>query len=134
MYSMKEVCELTGLTYETLKFYCNQGLVPTVERNVRNQRIFSEQSLAWIQGLVCLRKCRMSIPEMKRYTALCQKGKTSIPERRTILNETYQALLKQRNEIDEALAYIQEKQKFYTDVESGTIPYTSNLALAHEEQ
>ena len=27
MYTMKQACEKTGLSYETLKFYCNQGLV-----------------------------------------------------------------------------------------------------------
>ena len=30
MYTMKEACRLTGLSYETLKFYCNQGLIPGV--------------------------------------------------------------------------------------------------------
>ena len=30
MYSMKEVCRQTNLTYETLKFYCNEGLIPNV--------------------------------------------------------------------------------------------------------
>ena len=25
MYSMKEVCKLTGMKYETLKYYCNEG-------------------------------------------------------------------------------------------------------------
>lgn len=30
MYSMKETCQKVGMTYETLKFYCNQGLVPNV--------------------------------------------------------------------------------------------------------
>lgn len=25
MYSMKEACELTDMTYENLKFYCNEG-------------------------------------------------------------------------------------------------------------
>ena len=28
MYTMKQVGEETGLAYETLKFYCNQGLIP----------------------------------------------------------------------------------------------------------
>ncbi|MBQ7233298.1 MAG: MerR family transcriptional regulator, partial [Bacillales bacterium] len=32
MYSMKEVCKQTDMTYETLKYYCNEGLVPTVKR------------------------------------------------------------------------------------------------------
>ena len=32
MYSMKEACALTGMTYENLKFYCKEGLVPNVKR------------------------------------------------------------------------------------------------------
>lgn len=30
MYSMKETCEKTNLTYQTLKYYCNEGLIPNV--------------------------------------------------------------------------------------------------------
>ena len=33
LYPMKEACEQTGLAYETLKFYCNIGLVPGVKRD-----------------------------------------------------------------------------------------------------
>ena len=29
MYTMREICRETGMTYEGLKSYCNQGLVPT---------------------------------------------------------------------------------------------------------
>ena len=31
LYSMKETCDKTGLTYDSLKFYCNQGLDPNVK-------------------------------------------------------------------------------------------------------
>lgn len=27
-YAMMQVCQELGMTYQTLKFYCNQGLVP----------------------------------------------------------------------------------------------------------
>ena len=33
LYSMKETCNKTGLTYDALKFYCNEGLIPNVKRN-----------------------------------------------------------------------------------------------------
>ena len=39
MYTMKQACELTKLSYETLKFYCNEGLVPNVKRDKNNHRI-----------------------------------------------------------------------------------------------
>ena len=43
MYTMKQACEKTGLSYETLKFYCNQGLVPNVKRDGNNRRVFADR-------------------------------------------------------------------------------------------
>ena len=47
MYTMKETCVQTGLSYETLKFYCNQGLVPNVKRDQNNRRIFSNKAVSY---------------------------------------------------------------------------------------
>ena len=30
MYTMMQVCKETDMTYQALKFYCNEGLVPNV--------------------------------------------------------------------------------------------------------
>lgn len=54
-YTMTEVCEQTGLSYQTLKFYCNEGLVPYVQRDLRNRRVFDERTLAWVKDLACLK-------------------------------------------------------------------------------
>lgn len=62
MYTMKYVCEQTQLSYETLKFYCNQGLVPNVKRDKNNRRLFDERDIAWIQSLNCLKNCGMNYP------------------------------------------------------------------------
>lgn len=51
MYTMKQVGEETGLAYETLKFYCNQGLIPYVKQDKNNRRVFDEHNLAWIKAL-----------------------------------------------------------------------------------
>lgn len=85
MYSMKEACNQTGLTYETLKFYCNEGLIPNVKRDKLNHRVFDEHDIKWIQSLTCLKNCEMSIAEMKEYLALCLEGESSIPTRTVIL-------------------------------------------------
>lgn len=45
LYSMKETCEATGLTYDALKFYCNEGLIPNVKRNKSNYRVFDENDI-----------------------------------------------------------------------------------------
>ncbi len=130
MFSMKQACEQTNLPYETLKFYCNQGLIPNVKRNSNNYRIFDENDIAWINSLNCLRNCGMSISEMKDYIKLCLEGESTIPERKEILAIKRQSLLEQQKLIQESIDYIDWKQDFYDDVLSGKIEYISNLKAA----
>ena len=127
MYSMKEACRLTNMTYENLKFYCNEGLVPNVKRDKRNYRVFDEHDIKWIQSLNCLKSCGMSIAEMKEYLQLCMEGPDTIPERKVILTEKKESLLQSIAELQKAVAYIDWKQGFYDDVLSGKTAYYSNL-------
>lgn len=126
-YSMKEVCQKTNLSYDTLKFYCNEGLVPNVKRNKNNYRIFDERDITWINSLSCLKKCGMSISEIKLYIDLCLKGKETIPKRKEVLNIKLLDLEKKKEEIQKSIDYINWKQQFYDDVLAGKIEYFSNL-------
>lgn len=127
MYSMKETCLKVGMSYETLKFYCNQGLIPNVKRDKNNYRVFDDNNVAWITSLSCLKNCGMSISEMKEYLALCLKGESTIPERQEILKAKKQSLLEKQKEIQDSINYINWKQGFYNDVLSGKTRYKSNL-------
>lgn len=127
VYTMKDICIQTGLSYETLKYYCNEGLIPYVKRDKSNRRIFDEQDLAWTKDLVCLKRCNLSIQEMKNYLALCLEGRTSIPIRQAFLAEKRKQLLKEIELLNASLDYIDWKQKLYENVVSGKIEYRSNL-------
>lgn len=126
-YSMKQTCEKTHLTYDTLKFYCNEGLVPNVKRDKNNYRIFDDKDIAWINNLSCLKNCGMSISEMKDYLNLCLKGESSIPERKQILNAKLKELEHKKKEIQDSINYIHWKHQFYDEVLSGKANYFSNL-------
>ena len=132
MYTMKETCEKTGLSYETLKFYCNQGLVPNVKRDKNNRRTFDDKDVAWINSLNCLKNCGMSISEMKQYIDLCLVGESSIPERKEILALKREALVAQLQQVQDCIDYIDWKQGFYDDVLSGKAKYYSNLIKMEE--
>lgn len=127
MYSMKETCKKVGMSYQTLKFYCNQGLIPNVKRDKNNYRIFDDNNIEWIKSLSCLKKCGMSINEMKEYLDLCLKGEATIPERKVILAEKQKKLLEELNKIQESIDYINWKQGFYDDILSGKTKYFSYL-------
>ncbi len=47
LYSMKEVCRIRNLSYDSLKYYCNECLVSNVKRNKNNYRVFDDKDLAW---------------------------------------------------------------------------------------
>ena len=127
IYTMMQVCKEANLTYQTLKFYCNEGLVPNVKRDKNNRRIFDEKDLKWIQDLVCLKKCGMSIQEMKAYLDLCLAGQSTIPKRKEMLTQKQEALRHSIRELEASVAYIDWKQNFYDEVLSGKRPYVSNL-------
>jgi len=124
---MKQACKELGMTYETLRFYCDEGLVPNVKRDKNNYRNFDERNLNWLKSLQCLKRCGMSIKDMKKYMRLCLQGASTIDERKDILAVQKEILLGQINEIQKSVAYIDEKQEYFDGVLSGTIQYTSNL-------
>ena len=117
LYSMKEACEATGMTYENLKFYCNR----------LNRRVFDEKDIAWIKSLVCLKNCDMTLTEMKEYLDLCLQGQPSIPKRKVMLAKKRELLVEKLAKVQEAIDYIDWKQQFYDNVLSGKEPYVSNL-------
>ena len=127
MYTMKQTCEATGLAYETLKFYCNAGLVPNLKRDANNRRVFDDRNITWIKGLLCLHRCGLSIEEMRRYTELCFEGEPSIPEAQADARRQAGAAVEQLAEIRDSIDFIDAKQRFYDGVLSGDIPYTSVL-------
>lgn len=127
MYTMMQVCREVGMTYQTLKFYCNEGLVPNVKRDKNNRRIFDEKDIKWINDLTCLKRCGMSIQEMKEYLDLCLQGASTIPLRKELLAKKQEALRLSIKELEDSVAYIDWKQNFYDEVLSGNRPYISNL-------
>lgn len=127
MYTMKDVCEKTGLSYDTLKYYCNVGLIPNVKRDNNNYRVFDDDDLGWIDSLNCLKKCGMSLSEIKEYMFLCMNGKETIPERKKILDIKRKELVNEIEKIQESINFIDWKQGFYDDIISGKKEYFSYL-------
>ncbi|MEI3147765.1 MAG: MerR family transcriptional regulator [Merdibacter sp.] len=132
MYTMKQACQAAGMSYETLKFYCNEGLVPNVKRSANNYRIFDDHDINWIKSLSCLKRCGMSIAEMKEYLALCLEGEKTIPQRKLVLIKHKDELQMKIRELEDAIRYIEWKESFYDDVLSGRKEYHSDL-IGHQE-
>ena len=110
------------MTYQTLKYYCNEELIPGVKSDDNNRRVFDEKDVKWIKDLTCLKKCGLCIQKMKEYLELCLQGESTIIPRKEMLAK----------KSEESVAYIDWKQNFYDEVLSGKRPYVSNLIRAEE--
>lgn len=132
-YTMMQVCKETNMTYQALKYYCNEGLIPNVKRDGNNRRVFDERDVKWIKDLVCLKRCGLSIQEMKDYLDLCLQGESTIPMRKEMLAQKQEALRVSIRELEDSVAYIDWKQNFYDEVLSGKRPYVSNLIRVQDE-
>ena len=127
---MKQCCEATGMSYEALKFYCNEGLVPNVKRAGNNYRVFDEHDVNWIRSLACLKRCGMIIQEMKEYLALCLQGQSTIPERMELLQKYKRNIHARMAELQDSLDFIAWKENFYKEVLEGKTEYHSDLIAA----
>ena len=134
IYTMMQACKETDMTYQGLKFYCNEGLVPNVKRDKINRRIFDEHDIAWIKSLSCLKNCGMSLQEIKEYTELCLEGESTIPQRKIILERKRAQLEESIAALTASIDYIDKKQEFYAEVLEGKREYFSNLIPCSCEQ
>lgn len=132
LFTMKQVCDTLDMTYETLRFYCDEGLVPNLKRDRNNYRLFDERDVKWLQSLQCLRCCGMGIRDMKHYMLLCMEGERSIPERMEILARKRGELLQRMEELQKSVDYIDRKQAYFEGVQSGEIAYSSNLICVED--
>ena len=124
---MKETCDITGLTYDALKFYCNKGLVPFHKRDRNNRRIFTYHNLGWLESLKTLKQCNMSIEEIREYLDLAMQGEPTILERKAMLEQKEKDVQKEIARLKQTLDFIAWKKSLYDDFISGKRKYYTNL-------
>ncbi|WP_182201155.1 MerR family transcriptional regulator [Paraliobacillus salinarum] len=115
MYSVKEVSSILQLTEHTIRYYTDQKLVPNLQRDKHNNRIFNDESINWLQCIKHLRKCGMSVENIKAYIDLCLKGDSTIRARYEIMKKQRSIAFAQLEEAQQRAQYIDNKANNYLD-------------------
>lgn len=126
MYTVKEAASITGLTEHAVRFYTDKGLVPSVQRNANNIRLFDEESINWLHGVKCLKRSGMPIETIKKYIDLCLEGDSTIPQRCALMVEHSEMALAELEEAKRHVAHLEEKITLYQDILEHRIPDTTN--------
>lgn len=120
-YTIKEAAEIMNVTTTTLRYYDKQGLLPFMERKESGYRIFSENDIAMLKVIECLKKSGMSIKEIKEFSKWIQMGDASLNERYNMFLERKKVVEKEIKDLQETLDFINHKCWYYkTAIEAGT--------------
>ena len=113
-YSIQQVAKRTGVAISRLRYYDEEGLLPDLKRLPNGHRRFSEEDVAMVEFLVCLRETGMPIRDLKRYIALAQKPGTG-QERCHLLENHRDGVLAKMASLESQLGKINSKIQMYHD-------------------
>jgi len=76
-----EAAARCGFSVHTLRWYEQEGLLPTVDRDSAGRRRYHEGDLGWLELLTKLRATGMPVSDMRRYAELAQQGDVTLAAR-----------------------------------------------------
>jgi DNA-binding transcriptional MerR regulator len=126
VYTVKETARITGLTEHAVRFYTDKGLVPSVQRDDHNNRLFDEEAVNWLHGVRCLKQSGMPIRDIKAYVDLCLQGDATIPQRYALMMKHKEEALARLEEAKRHVAHLEEKTALYQAILEGRSPDTTN--------
>ncbi|MCC8179660.1 MAG: MerR family transcriptional regulator [Planctomycetes bacterium] len=118
MYTVKQVAEIMDISPYTLRFYDNEGLIPTLGRD-NNRRAFTAHDMEWIYLIKCLRSTGLSLAEIREYVDKWREGDDTVEERHAIILRQKQKVEKELEFIKRQLEDLEKKLAHYEALKKG---------------
>lgn len=111
-YSISEVCEKTGFTADTLRYYEKAGLLPGVERR-SGRRVYSEANLAALKLVDCMKKTGMPLENIAKFMRLTTRGESTVLKRLDMMKKQQAVVDKMMRDIQACADHIAFKVWYY---------------------
>lgn len=115
MYSIHEVCERTGLSAHTLRYYEKEKLLPNVGRSPGGFRQYSEEDVETLGMICCLKNTGMSLQDISRFMMLAREGDQTLRERCELLKKHRDTVIKRMEEMQRYLDKVTWKVNYFTE-------------------
>jgi DNA-binding transcriptional MerR regulator len=112
--TIKQVSEKTALPPHVLRYYENEGLLPSIARSRNGIRRYTENDLEWISLICCLKNTGMSIKQIKNFVELSVEGDETLKERCEMLREHKKNVEVQIGEMHKHLEKVTHKIDHFT--------------------
>ena len=117
--TIADAARATGVSAYTLRYYERAGLINGVNRADSGHRRYSDDDLAWIEVLQCLRATGMPIQRIRRYAELVRAGEGNESERLALLEEHRAAVMAQLTQVRTHLEFVERKIAIYEEKLNG---------------
>ncbi len=129
LYTVKEVSQKTGLTPYTIRYYLKEGLFPMIERDSNGTRLFREQDIESFYMIECMKRCGMTISEIKQYSNWLAEGDQNIDKCLNLFLQKQADMERELQRVQECLEAVRYKVWFYETARSaGTLSIHNNMS------
>jgi DNA-binding transcriptional MerR regulator len=108
-----EVAARTGLTLDTLRYYEREGLIGPIDRAPGGRRRYTEDDVAWIGLVTCLRDAGLGIADLRRFTELL-RSENGADDRVAFLQRRREELRDRLHRTQAALDVLDDKITYYS--------------------
>lgn len=108
MLTMGEAVAASGLSADTLRYYEDEGIIGPLTRDRRNHRVFSDNDLAWIGVVTCMKDAGLGIDDLRTFADLLHGPHASV-DPVAFLEERRAALEERRRVLSRAIAVMDDK-------------------------
>ncbi|TBL81350.1 MerR family transcriptional regulator [Paenibacillus thalictri] len=113
--SISEAAAKFNIPESTLRYYEKKGLLPLIQRDEAGRRLFSEDQIALLGTVICLKNTHMPIRDIKQYMDWVVEGDNTIPLRLDMMEKHKRAVQAEISLMTESLKGIDVKINRYTN-------------------
>lgn len=115
-YSIRELSQRYQLPASTLRYYEEIGLLTDVTHTGKGVRIYSEEHIARLDGILCFKRTGLPIAKIQEFYRYETDIAAHADDIITMMTRQEEAILKQLEELSAGLGHIREKILYYTEV------------------
>lgn len=113
-----DAAQRTGLSLDTLRYYEREGILGPIGRDPGGRRRYTEDDLAWIGIVSCLRDAGLGIDDLRRFTALLD-AEGGRADRVAFLRRRRVELQEQLRSTQAAIGVLDDKIAYYGSATEG---------------
>lgn len=115
-FTIQEAEQQTGVSAYTLRYYERINLLDPIDRDASGYRQFTNYDLDCVKFLTKLRITKMPIRQMQKFAELRRQGISTAHQRRLLLEEHYEVVRANQQELNHSLEVINKKIAYYKEV------------------